>query len=131
VDAGVEAGDEISVHYDPLIAKLVAHAATRPEAIARAAAAIGRFAVLGVRTNVSLLARVLAHPRFQTGDIDTSFVEAERDLLAASPSPGRRLAAVAAAAWAHARGAARHDAARGAERAGPPDPWDGLAGWTP
>jgi 3-methylcrotonyl-CoA carboxylase alpha subunit len=84
--------------------------------------------VLGVRTNIGLLARVLSHPRFVAGDIDTSFIDTERDALAAAPDPGRRLAAVAAAAWAHARLASvRVERGEGTALAGPPDPWDSLS----
>jgi 3-methylcrotonyl-CoA carboxylase alpha subunit len=132
VDAGVEAGDAISVHYDPLIAKLVAHAATRRDAIARASAAVRRFVVLGLRTNVGLLARVLAHPRFVAGDIDTSFVDDEREALTAPPARSRRIAAAAAAAWGHAQPAGSAGTTAGAAAAtGPPDPWDSLSGWAP
>jgi 3-methylcrotonyl-CoA carboxylase alpha subunit len=128
IDAGVEAGDEISVHYDPLIAKLVAAAATRPEAIARASAAVRRFAVLGLRTNVGLLARVLAHPRFVAGDVDTSFIDAEREALLAAPPVEHRRAALAAAAWTFANAGAAPARAGTAAIEAPWDPWDTLRG---
>ena len=81
VDAGVERGDAIPVQYDSLIAKIVAHAATRDAAIARLSAALRRTLVFGVRTNATLLARILAHPRFVAGDVDTGFVADEHDAL--------------------------------------------------
>jgi acetyl/propionyl-CoA carboxylase alpha subunit len=129
VDAGVETGDEIGVHYDPLIAKLVAHAATRPAAIARAAAAVRRFAVLGVKTNVPLLARILDHPRFLDGEVDTGFIDAERDVLLRAPSDAHRRAALAAAGWAfvHA-GRVSSAALTGTADRGAADPWDALGG---
>jgi acetyl-CoA carboxylase biotin carboxylase subunit len=96
VDAGVERGDAIPVHYDSLIAKLVAHAATRDAAIARMAAALRRTLVLGVRTNATLLARILEHPRFVAGDVDTGFVADEHASLIGVPPAS---AAMAAAAW--------------------------------
>jgi acetyl/propionyl-CoA carboxylase alpha subunit len=96
VDAGVERGDAIPVQYDSLVAKIVAHAATRDAAIARLAAALRRTVVFGVRTNTTLLTRILAHPRFVAGDIDTAFVADELESLLAPPTVS---AAAAAAAW--------------------------------
>ena len=75
VDAGVESGSEVSVHYDPLLAKLMAWAPTRAEAAARLAAALGRARLHGVRTNRALLVRILRHPEFLAGGTDTAFLE--------------------------------------------------------
>ncbi|MBE0566753.1 MAG: acetyl-CoA carboxylase biotin carboxylase subunit, partial [Krumholzibacteria bacterium] len=75
IDTGVRAGDEISMHYDPLIAKLSVHAADRPAAIARARAALRGYAVLGVATNVEYLDAILADPAFAAGDLHTGFLE--------------------------------------------------------
>jgi acetyl/propionyl-CoA carboxylase alpha subunit len=75
IDTGVRAGDEISMHYDPLIAKLSVHAADRPAAIARARAALRGYAVLGVATNVEYLDAILADPVFAAGDLHTGFLE--------------------------------------------------------
>ncbi len=84
VDAGVERGDAIPVQYDSLVAKIVAHAATRDAAIARLAAALRRTVIFGVRTNTTLLTRILAHPRFVAGDVDTGFVADELESLLAA-----------------------------------------------
>src|SRR5205085_11629568 len=75
VDAGVAAGDEVSVHYDPLLAKLVTAGETRLQALDRALWALERFPVLGVTTNVAFLQRVVAHHAFRAGDLSTDFVE--------------------------------------------------------
>ena len=132
VDAGFERGDAIPVHYDSLIAKLVAHAATREAAIARLAAALRRTLVFGVRTNATLLARILAHPRFIAGDVDTGFVSDEHDALL---TPNHAPAALAAAAWLRSSPDAASDAAsddpaaarkNGADSA---TPWTALRGW--
>jgi acetyl/propionyl-CoA carboxylase alpha subunit len=73
IDTGVREGDQISFHYDPMIAKLVSHGRDRSEAIARMLAALADTAVEGVATNVGFLRRVLDHPAFRAGDIHTGF----------------------------------------------------------
>jgi 3-methylcrotonyl-CoA carboxylase alpha subunit len=73
IDTGVREGDQISFHYDPMIAKLVSHGRDRDEAIARMLAALADTAVEGVATNVAFLRRVLDHPAFRAGDIHTGF----------------------------------------------------------
>jgi len=73
-DRGVEQGDEIGVHYDPLMAKLIGWGATRPEAIARLVRALREYEILGVRTNIPLCLFVLTHPAFVSGDISTHFI---------------------------------------------------------
>ncbi|MBV9476832.1 MAG: ATP-grasp domain-containing protein, partial [Acidobacteria bacterium] len=67
IDSGVVEGSEIPVHYDSMIAKVVATATTRDEAIARLMCALREFPILGVQTNVPFLLRVLDHPRFRAG----------------------------------------------------------------
>jgi acetyl-CoA carboxylase biotin carboxylase subunit len=125
IDAGVATGDAIPVHYDPLVAKLVATGRTRDESIARAIAALRRTVVFGIRTNVGFLARLLDHPRYRAGDLDTGFIEAERQTLLA-PDPLAADAAAAAAAWV----AAQAPAAEGpAADSTPPGPWTTLTGW--
>jgi 3-methylcrotonyl-CoA carboxylase alpha subunit len=73
-DAGIATGDEISVYYDSLIAKLIVHAPDRIIAIQRLQAALTHLAVLGVTTNIPLLGAIVAHPAFQTGDTTTDFL---------------------------------------------------------
>jgi acetyl-CoA/propionyl-CoA carboxylase biotin carboxyl carrier protein len=99
IDAGYVEGDDISVHYDPLIAKLIACGETREAARQRAIAAIGSFPILGVRTNVGLLSELLQHPRFVAGAIDTRFLDAEADALRTrlAVEPSAEVLAVAAA----------------------------------
>jgi geranyl-CoA carboxylase alpha subunit len=82
VDSGVAEGGDIPVHYDPLMAKVISSAETRPLAIARLASALRAFPILGVRTNVRFLIDVLEHPRFQAGTIDTGFLDREIDSFA-------------------------------------------------
>src|SRR5437762_4542731 len=77
IDSGVSEGSDIPVHYDPIIAKVIASAETRPLAIARLSAALRAFPILGVHTNVPFLLRVLEDASFQRGEIDTAFLDRE------------------------------------------------------
>ena len=90
VDSGVVEGDEITVHYDPLLAKLIAHAETRDAAIARAVAALRAYPILGIRTNLPFLIAVLQHPSFTAGAVHTSFIDEHLDelLRVNAPSAG-------------------------------------------
>ncbi len=74
VDSGIEAGSEVSVHYDPMLAKVVARGRTREEARRRLVDALGRTVILGVATNVSWLRRLLQTPEFVRGELDTSLL---------------------------------------------------------
>jgi acetyl/propionyl-CoA carboxylase alpha subunit len=78
IDAGVREGDRITPHYDPMIAKLIAHGEDRAEAIARALEALRAVAIEGIHSNVPFLIRTLEHPAFAAGDVHTGFVEAHR-----------------------------------------------------
>lgn len=77
VDAGIETGDEVTLHYDPMIAKVIAHAENRAEAIRRMDSALAQYVILGPATNIAFLRDVLAHPVFQRGEATTAFVESE------------------------------------------------------
>ena len=100
VDGGVVEGGEVSVYYDPMLAKLIVAAETRTAAIARAIAALRRYVVLGIRTNIPYLLAVLQHPRFLSGDLDTGFLARERDaLLAMLAHTDVPVSALAAAAY--------------------------------
>jgi acetyl-CoA carboxylase biotin carboxylase subunit len=74
-DSGVYEGWEVPVHYDPLISKLVVWAPTREDAIRRMRRAVSEYKVLGIETTLPFFGRVLRHPDFVAGDVDTSFVE--------------------------------------------------------
>jgi 3-methylcrotonyl-CoA carboxylase alpha subunit len=92
IDSGVYEGGEVSVHYDPLIAKLIADGETRDIARRRAIEALRSYPILGTRTNIAFLIEVLTHPRFVSGDIDTRFLEAEGNTLrATAPVPPEAL----------------------------------------
>lgn len=103
VDACVTDGAVIGVHYDPMLAKIIAWAPARDEAIARLARTLTTARVHGVRTNRDLLARVLRHPEFVAGEATTRFLD-QHDLTAPLLSPAEEdlaatAAALAGAAW--------------------------------
>ncbi len=92
VDTGVEEGGEISMHYDPMIAKLITHDKTRDGAIERMGEALDRFYLRGVSNNIAFLAALMAHSRFRSGNFSTNFIAEEypggfhpTDLPAADP----------------------------------------------
>nr|WP_272877275.1 biotin carboxylase N-terminal domain-containing protein [Neoroseomonas eburnea] len=86
VDAGVRAGDTLTPFYDPMIAKVIAHAPTRAEALERLATALESCAAEGVRLNAAFLARVLRSADMQAGGVDTRFLEDFRARDAAARS---------------------------------------------
>ena len=77
VDTGVYEGGEISIYYDPMIAKLITYGADREEAIAHMRHALDGYYIRGVSHNISFLAALMAHPRFQEGRLTTNFIADE------------------------------------------------------
>jgi propionyl-CoA carboxylase alpha chain len=100
-DTGVYEGGEISIYYDPMIAKLVTHADTRAKAIAAQARALDAFYIDGIRHNIPFLSALMQHKRWREGRLSTGFIAEEfPDGFAATAPQGavaRRIAAVAAA----------------------------------
>jgi acetyl-CoA carboxylase biotin carboxylase subunit len=118
LDSGIEAGQEVTVHYDPLLAKLVAHGEDRSQAIARMARAVAEYRIVGVRTTLPLFAQVLRDQAFRAGDFDTSFLER---LPPRQPAPEDvEVAAVAAAVKAFRE---RGHVAEGRTTPDPPSAW--------
>lgn len=104
LDTGYAAGDGIGVHYDAMLAKAVAHAPTRAEAVRKLAGALERAAVHGPVTNRDLLVRSLRHPEFTSARMDTGFYDRHlADLSAAAPDPHAPLAAALADAHGRSR----------------------------
>ncbi|WP_431951893.1 acetyl/propionyl/methylcrotonyl-CoA carboxylase subunit alpha [Actinacidiphila sp. bgisy167] len=104
VDAGFGDGDRIGVHYDALLAKVVAHAAGRPQALRLLASALERARVHGLATNRDLLVRVLRDPDFAAGRLSTAFL----DRLGPAPAGDEGAARLAALAAALADASGRH-----------------------
>ena len=88
VDSGVDEGGEISMYYDPMIAKLVAHAPTREAAIDRLHLALDHYEIDGIVSNRQFLSAVLENGSFRSGDLTTGFIDAEfeGDFVAGPPS---------------------------------------------
>lgn len=99
VDDGFEEGMEIPIHYDPMIAKLITHGATREEAILRMERAIDDYAISGVETTLGFCRYVMGHPSFRSGKYDTHFVRdhfTPERLLGSDPEEALAAALVAA-----------------------------------
>ena len=117
VDAGYEEGDTVTRHYDPLLAKVIAHGGDRAAALDALAKALAETEVLGVRTNVAFLRALLAHPAMREGRMHTDLVEHDLSQLVALPevAPDEAYAVAAASVVAVARKA--HD------------PWSASGPW--
>ncbi|MEM8902945.1 MAG: biotin carboxylase N-terminal domain-containing protein, partial [Actinomycetota bacterium] len=104
VDAGVEAGSEVSTFYDPMLAKIIAFGADRTEAAALLARELRGMRVSGVRLNRDFLVATLEHPAFLDADVSTAFLDEHPEVLDAGPSEElRAVACVAAVAVAQHR----------------------------
>ena len=97
IDAGVEEGDEVPVHYDPMVAKLCTWGRTRDEAIARMRRALDEYDVAGIRTTIPFCRLVMEHPAFTSGEFDTGFVANHFDPAQLAPSAEAERTALLAA----------------------------------
>jgi 3-methylcrotonyl-CoA carboxylase alpha subunit len=133
VDTGVEPGDVVTPDYDPMIAKIIAQAPTRSEALTRLAAALRDLLVAGPRVNTPLLKMLAEHPQFRAGRFDTSFIDRHlAELLHADPREEARAIADAVAFLLdrERRRVAGIESVSKSSRAGWRDPWsadDGFA----
>ncbi|WP_369914975.1 acetyl-CoA carboxylase biotin carboxylase subunit [Xanthomonas sp. NCPPB 3005] len=124
VDAGVEQGDVIGPHYDPMIAKLIVWDETRERALRRMQAALAACQVVGVATNAAFLQRLIGTTAFAQADLDTALIEREHAaLFDTAPATAEPTWTLAALAWLlHAR-------ADAAQPGDPHSPWDLRDGW--
>ncbi len=100
LDSGVEEGQEVSIYYDPMLAKLTAWAPSRDLSLRRMHGALSQFLALGVVTNIPLLRAVVGHPQFQSGSYDTGFLEWNPAVTRPVRSVEARTMGRAVAAWA-------------------------------
>jgi acetyl/propionyl-CoA carboxylase alpha subunit len=116
----------VSVFYDPMLAKLIVSGETREMAIARAVSALENYIVLGIRTNIPFLLRILSSAEFRSAQVHTGFLDAEGAVLRAEVPYELPEAANAAVAFhhEHARGPQGPAAARRA------DPFETIRGWS-
>lgn len=96
VDTGVRESDEVTVFYDPMIAKVIAWEETREGAAAKLAEALAQTEIAGVETNAAFLVRALRSAEFLGGDIDTGFIDRHSEALKGSPEPAAGVFARAA-----------------------------------
>jgi 3-methylcrotonyl-CoA carboxylase alpha subunit len=100
IDTGVEEGDRISPHYDPMIAKIIVHAEDRGQALEGLARALDEVEIWPVKTNAAFLAEAVSHPEFMAGAVDTGFIPRHIDSLVPPPEPDESVWRLAAAAMA-------------------------------
>src|SRR5688572_20053039 len=120
IDTGIGDGDTISVHYDPMIAKVIACGKDRDEALATLRKNLDRTAVFGVANNLPLLRAVAAHPAFAAGGVDTGFVDRELAALTQDMPPAPEAILLAADIALHERAPAPGSS---------PSPWALSDGW--
>ncbi|WP_416243362.1 acetyl/propionyl/methylcrotonyl-CoA carboxylase subunit alpha [Azospira sp. APE16] len=128
VDTGVEEGDEITPHYDPMIAKLIVWDEDREAALARMRQALADYRVVGVTTNIDFLSRLVSCPAFAGADLDTGLIERQQDFLfPESPEVPRDVILTATVAELLRE---REQAAQQGRRSGDPwSPWNRRDGW--
>ncbi len=117
-DTGVRQADAITPHYDPMIAKVITHGATRDEALGRMRTALADTLIAGTVTNKAFLSALCAHDGFACGQVDTGLIERDLDKLTGEAEPPALACAIAAVA---ALGLSVPAVAS--------DPWGSLAGW--
>ncbi len=129
VDTGIAAGDAVTPYYDPMIAKLIAHGASREQALDRLAEALDRTVVVGPRSNAGFLAALCRAPAFRQGDFDTGFIDRHLGELGAVPQGLDRAAAALGAKKLVDRENARIGSAVAREPDEPASPWDSGDGF--
>ncbi|MBK7135792.1 MAG: acetyl/propionyl/methylcrotonyl-CoA carboxylase subunit alpha [Rhodocyclales bacterium] len=128
IDTGVEEGDEITPHYDPMIAKLIVWDVDRERALSRMLQSLAQYRVVGVSSNVDFLSRLVACPAFANADLDTGLIERERAFLFPEgvEAPAEVFLVAALAELLREEAAARTAAASDRD---PHSPWHLRDGW--
>jgi 3-methylcrotonyl-CoA carboxylase alpha subunit len=128
VDTGFMTGDTVSVHYDAMLAKLISHGASRGDAVRAMGRALAETDVIGVASNLDLLGRIIVHPAFAAGGVDTGFIARHAATLLAPPRdpPLEVRAAAALGVLCREADAARREALAGGD---PHSPWNAQDHW--
>ncbi|MEP5764047.1 MAG: acetyl/propionyl/methylcrotonyl-CoA carboxylase subunit alpha [Halieaceae bacterium] len=128
VDTGVRQGDEVSIHYDPMIAKLIVWDTDRNSALRRLSSALSRYRVAGVTTNIDFLYNIATSAPFRDAEIDTSFIEQHEAILfhQADVDEGQELALASLLLLLQRRNEARQHAAGHGD---PHSPWHANSAW--
>jgi 3-methylcrotonyl-CoA carboxylase alpha subunit len=126
VDAGVIEGGTVTPHYDPMIAKVIAHGATRDDALDRLSAALTTTIVAGPKSNVAFLKALANHPDFRAGKLDTGLIEREKLALGAVEQPVDAEAVKAAASILFRQEQTRVNASAVAQGGSAFNPWSKL-----
>ena len=123
LDNGVVQGQEVSIYYDPMLAKLIAWAPSRDLSLRRLRVALSQFQVLGVVTNIPLLRAVVEHPQFQSGEYDTGFLEWNPAVTSPAMTGESRMMARALAAWVSRQPIGPASSALGSDSRDSFNPW--------
>ncbi|RKP08848.1 carbamoyl-phosphate synthase L chain, ATP binding domain-containing protein [Thamnocephalis sphaerospora] len=127
LETGVRQGDQVSVHYDPMISKLVVHGRDRHEALRLLRRSLQQYQVVGLNTNIDFLKTVIDHPAFIAGDVETGFIQKHDADLFPAPTPAAA-DVVAQAALAIVLRQQRQTTTAAAD---PYSPWRSLQHWRP
>lgn len=122
IDSGVSEGDEVSPFYDPMLGKLIAWGEDREQARLRLLAMLNEFAIGGLKTNLSFLRRIIAHPAFAAAELDTDFIPRYQEQLLPPPQ------ALPAAFWSAAGEAFRQSLIPHVRDDDPDSPWATSSG---
>ena len=125
IDSGIVEGDEVSVYYDPMLAKLIVWDENRDKALTRLSRALSEFHVEGVRTNLTFLSKLATSQPFRMAQIDTGFIDKHQQLLFVEPAPELDSAIPMAAL---VLSMAKHKTL-GSPRNDPYSPWQQCTGW--
>ena len=125
VDSGIKLGGEISIDYDPIMAKLIVHAPDRDAAISKMIQALNEYKILGVRTSKRFMIEVLNHPSFSEGKTYTDFIERNMSERETSLDRFKEIGAAAAACAS----VAAPPSGNGKGEASSPGPWQTIGAW--
>src|SRR5205085_10885926 len=123
----VALGSEITIHYDPIMAKLIVHAPDRQIAIVKMIDALEQYKLLGVKTSRRFMIDVLSHPQFQSGNTFTNFIESHMKSTNGTVDELQRQLAAAVASVVAAKPARNAPAVE--SRTAAPSPWQTIGGW--